>query len=90
MAFPTPRCVGVLVFWHLSTHGGFGKIFVPSSQQFFFVPRKFIISGEPIPGSQVTFTPLPAAPGKTDPQAGFAVIDNTKRVQLTVPSRVGA
>jgi len=89
VAFPSPRLIGLLLFWHLSENGGFGKVLIPSTNELFFLARKLIISGVPLTGSQVTFTPLPAAPGKVDPQAGFAVIDNTKIVrQFKVP--VGA
>jgi hypothetical protein len=79
--FP-PRLKGVLIFWHLSENGGFGKIFVPDNvQQIFFLHRKLINSGVPIPGSTVEFIPIPAAPNKVLPQASEAAIDNTRIVR---------
>jgi hypothetical protein len=75
------RRVGVLVFWHVSENGGFGKVFLPSTKELFFLHRKLISSGLPMPGSTVTFTPIPASPGKALPQASEAVIDNTRLVR---------
>jgi hypothetical protein len=77
----SPRHVGVLVFWHVSENGGFGKVFLPSTKELFFLHRKLITSGLPMPGSTVTFIPIPASPGKTLPQASEAVIDNTRLVR---------
>ena len=86
-ALPRPRRVGVLYFWHISKSGGFGKVLVPSTHEFFFIHRKLILSGEPIVGSPVEFTPAPAPEGKVNNLATHAVIDNTKRVRaLDVPS----
>jgi hypothetical protein len=82
MAFlPPSRRVGVLSFWHISENGGFGKVLVSFTKEVFFIHRKFIISGEPIPGAQVTFTPTPPLEGKVYPQATQAVIDNTKIIR---------
>lgn len=67
------RLTGVLLFWHISEGGGFGRILVPSAGQF-FLHRKLIISGDPVPGSAVTFTPLPPLEGKIYPRASAAVI----------------
>jgi hypothetical protein len=84
---PLPRRVGVLYFWHISKSGGFGKVLILSNQELFFLHRKLIVSGEPIVGSPVEFTPAPPPQGKTDPAATFAVIDNAKRVRaLDVPN----
>jgi hypothetical protein len=81
-----PRRVGVLYFWHISKSGGFGKVLIPSTREFFFVHRKLIVSGEPIVGSPVEFTPAPAPEGKINALATHAVIDNSKRVRaLDVP-----
>jgi hypothetical protein len=77
----SPRHVGVLVFWHVSENGGFGKVFLPSTKELFFLHRKLITSGLPVPGSTVTFTPIPPSPGKTLSQASDAVIDNTRLVR---------
>lgn len=71
------RLHGVLFFWHLSANGGFGKVITPD-QQLFFLHRKLIVSGDPIPGSGVTFTPLPPLEGKKLPRAADAVIENSK------------
>ena len=71
----------MLYFWHISKSGGFGKVLIPSTRELFFLHRNFILSGEPVVGSPVEFTPAPAAEGKPDPQATHAVIDNTKRVR---------
>lgn len=76
----SPRRIGTLLFWHISENGGFGKILVPSTQELFFLHRKLILSGQPIPGSSVTFEPLPPLEGKVHPRASRAVIDNTKIV----------
>jgi hypothetical protein len=82
----TPRLTGVLAFWHLSAHGGFGKVFISATAELFFIYRKLIVSGLPIPGSIVTFTPIPAPEGRMLREAGEAVIDNTKLVRaLDVP-----
>lgn len=70
---PSPRRTGVLLFWHISDNGGFGRVLVPSAGQF-FLHRKLILSGEPVPGSTVTFTPLPPLAGKVHPRASAAVI----------------
>jgi hypothetical protein len=77
----SPRRVGVLVFWHLSENGGFGKVFLPSTKELFFLHRKLILTGLPLPGSTVTFTPIPPSPGKILRQASEAVIDNTRLVR---------
>lgn len=82
----SPRRTGVLIFWHMSKSGGFGKILILSTREFFFIHRKLIVSGEPIVGSPVEFTPAPPPPGKVHPTATLAVIDNSKRVRaLDVP-----
>jgi hypothetical protein len=87
----SPRRTGVLIFWHISESGGFGKILIQSTRELFFIHRKFIISGVPFPGAQVTFTPEPPLEGKVYPQATEAVIDNTKIIRgLKVPDKVGA
>jgi hypothetical protein len=84
MAFlPSPRRTGVLVFWHLSESGGFGKVLIPSTKELFFLHRKLILSGEPIPGSSVTFTPIPPLAGKVLPQASAAAIDTKRIVRAT-------
>jgi hypothetical protein len=83
---PTPRLIGTLAFWHLSAHGGFGKVFVPATKEMFFIYRRLIVSGVPMPGSTVTFTPIPAPEDRMLREAGQAVIDNTKLVRaLDVP-----
>jgi hypothetical protein len=69
------------VFWHVSENGGFGKIFLPSTKELFFLHRRLILSGVPIPGCTVAFTPIPPSPGKALPQASEAVIDNTRLVR---------
>jgi hypothetical protein len=82
----TPRLTGVLAFWHLSAHGGFGKIVDLRTKEMFFVYRRLIVSGVPMPGSTVVFTPIPAPEGRMLREAGEAVIDNTKLVRaLDVP-----
>jgi hypothetical protein len=82
----SPRRTGVLIFWHISKSGGFGKILIPSTKELFFLHKNHIVSGEPFVGSPVTFTPLPPLAGKVHPQATKAAIDNTKRVRaLDVP-----
>ena len=75
------RRIGVLIFWHLSEHGGFGKIIIPATQELFFIYRKLIVSGEPVPGATVTFTPIPPLEGRLLPRAGDAVIDNSRPVR---------
>jgi hypothetical protein len=80
LSLPSPRRRGVLLFWHLSENGGFGKVLIPSTHELFFLHRELIISGEPIPGAAVTFTPIPALAGKVHPQATHCVIDNTQTV----------
>lgn len=80
-SLPSRRCTGVLVFWHVSENGGFGKVFLPSTKELFFLHRNLIVSGVPLPGSRVIFTPIPASPGKVLPQASEAVIDNTRLVR---------
>jgi hypothetical protein len=80
-SLPSRRCTGVLVFWHVSENGGFGKVFLSSTKELFFLHRKLITSGLPMPGSSVTFTPIPPSPGKALPQASEAVIDNTRLVR---------
>jgi hypothetical protein len=85
-SLPSARRTGVLIFWHVSENGGFGKIFVPSTGKLFFVHRKLIVSGVPLPGSTVTFVPIPPSPGKVLPQASQAIIDNTRITRaLKVP-----
>ena len=74
MSIPSPRYKGVLLFWHISEHGGFGKVLVPSSKEVFFLHRKLILSGEPVPGATVTFTPLPPLEGAVNNRAGDAII----------------
>jgi hypothetical protein len=82
----TPRLTGVLAFWHLSAHGGFGKVFVPATKEMFFIYRRLIISGLPIPGSVVNFTPIPTPEGRMLREAGEAAIDNRRVVRaLDVP-----
>lgn len=73
MATPT-RLTGLLLFWHLSHTGGFGKILVPHLREQFFLHRDFIQSGDPLPGCCVTFTPAPAAEGKPHRRAMEAVV----------------
>jgi hypothetical protein len=87
-----PRLTGVLAFWHLSRGGGFGKVFVPTTKEMFFIYRRLIVSGLPIPGSVVVFTPIPTPEGRMLREAGEAAIDNTKLVRaLDVPCfRAGA
>lgn len=75
-SFTFPRRTGVLLFWHLSENGGFGKVLIPSSKELFFLHRKLIVSGDPIPGATVTFTPTPPLEGKVHPRASDAVIHN--------------
>ncbi len=75
-SLPSPRRTGVLLFWHLSENGGFGKVLIPSTKELFFLHRKLILSGEPIPGAAVTFTPIPPLEGKVLPRASAAVIGN--------------
>lgn len=83
----SPRRTGVLIFWHISKSGGFGKILIPSTKELFFLHKNHIVSGEPFVGSPVTFTPQPPLAGKVNSQATKAVIDNTRRVRaLDVPS----
>jgi hypothetical protein len=77
----SPRRTGVLLFWHLSNNGGFGKIIIPDTAELFFIHRKFISSGHPIVGSPVSFVPAPPLEGKVYPQALACVIDNTKIVR---------
>jgi hypothetical protein len=85
------RLSGVLIFWHLSKSGGFGKILVYDRKTLFFLHRQLIESGVPIPGSIVSFIPIPASPGKVLPQASAAAIDNSKIIRaLEVTSKVGA
>jgi hypothetical protein len=81
-----PRRTGVLIFWHISKSGGFGKILIPSTKELFFLHKNHVVSGEPFVGSPITFTPVPPLAGKVHPQATKAVIDNSKRVRaLDVP-----
>ena len=75
-SLPSSRRTGVLLFWHLSENGGFGKVLIPSTKELFFLHRKLILSGEPIPGATVTFTPLPPLAGKVLPRASAAIIGN--------------
>jgi hypothetical protein len=77
----SPRRTGVLLFWHLSNNGGFGKVFIPSTGELFFVHRNHISSGQPIVGSPVSFVPAPPLEGKVYPQATACIIDNTKIVR---------
>ena len=79
----SPRRHGVLYWWQLSKSGGQGKVFIPATREMFFICRRFIISGEPIVGSAVTFTPGPIPEGKRYPQATQAVIDNTQPISLS-------
>ena len=85
----SPRRVGVLVFWHLSSHGGFGHVLIPSTQERFFIHRSFIKSGQPLVGSSVSFVPAPPIEGKIYPQATQAIIDNTRIVQATKTAKAG-
>jgi hypothetical protein len=78
-SLPSSRRTGVLLFWHLSENGGFGKVIIPLTNELFFLHRKLILNGEPIPGSIVTFTPLPPLEGKVHPRASDAVITARKR-----------
>jgi len=80
-SLPSPRRTGVLLFWHLSENGGFGKVLIPSTNEVFFLHRRLILSGEPIPGSSVTFTPLPPLEGKVLPRASDAVIVGKARAR---------
>jgi hypothetical protein len=83
---PTLRLTGVLAFWHLSRGGGFGKVFVPSTKEMFFIYRRLIVSGLPMPGSTVTFMPIPTPEGRMLREAGEAVIDNRRVARaLDVP-----
>jgi len=86
-SLPSPRRSGVLLFWHLSEHGGFGKILVPATEESFFVHRNFITSGEPVVGSSVSFIPVPAPEGRKHPQATDCIIDNTQLVRQSTCAR---
>jgi hypothetical protein len=77
----SPRRIGLLLFWHMSENGGFGKVFIPSTRELFFIHRKFITAGQPIVGSTVSFIPAPPLEGKVYPQALACVIDNTKIIR---------
>jgi hypothetical protein len=77
-----PRRIGFLISWHLSKNGGFGHVYVPLTQQHFFLHRELIVMGEPTLGARVIFTPAPAKEGTRHMQATQAVID-TKTKPLT-------
>jgi hypothetical protein len=71
------RLTGVLASWHISAHGGYG--FADVGRERFFFPRRYIISGDPIPGSTCTFTPAPRANLEVKfPQALNVVITRSK------------
>jgi hypothetical protein len=74
------RRQGVLLFWHLSEHGGFGKVIVLSTRELFFIHRKMILSGEPIVGSPVSFIPLPPLEGAINWRASEAIISKPAKV----------
>jgi hypothetical protein len=80
-SLPSPRRTGVLLFWHVSENGGFGKVLIPSTKELFFLHRKLITSGQPIVGSLVSFVPAPPLEGKVLPRATDCAIDNTKIVR---------
>ena len=81
------RLVGTLIFWRLSERGqrsmsggGFGLISVNNSVgELFFLTKNRILSGEPTPGNQVTFTPLPKLPDEQHRMASEAVITRANK-----------
>jgi hypothetical protein len=80
----TERFVGTLVFWRLSergqrstTGGGFGL--VSANGEHFFLTKNRILSGEPLPGNQVSFTALPKLPDEEHRKASEAVISRPLR-----------
>jgi hypothetical protein len=62
------RIFGTLESWHASEHGGFGFVTTPSGGKY-FLHRKYIKSGSPIPGASAVFEVLPPAAGTTNPRA---------------------
>ena len=69
------RLKGTLEYWKISTSGGFGHVVVGEMK--FFLHKNNILSGDPIPGSSVEFTPLPPVKeNKKYCRAGEAVIEN--------------
>lgn len=75
-SLPSSRRTGILSAWYHSKNRG--TVLDPKTNEFFFICKYFIVAGEPIVGSAVTFTPRPAKEGTSFPQAGFAVIDSGK------------
>ncbi len=83
------RRIGLLFSWSLSEHGGYGKILVPATSQRYFIHRSSIVSGDPLPGSSVSFLAAPPVAGAKYPQAVDCVIDNTQVVKNCRPCDKG-
>lgn len=73
------RLHGILIFWRLSKSGGFGLIQTGPPNGLYFLHGKRILSGRPLPGGRVTFTPLPKLADDEHPKATEAIITESKR-----------
>jgi len=80
------RRTGVLIGWRLSKSGGHGRIFIPTTGEFYFICKNFISSGVPLVGSAVTFTPGPLLEGRRHAAALDCSIDNARIIRaMPVP-----
>ena len=76
------RFFGILKCWYASENGGWGYILTAKGEKY-FVHRKFIKSGQPLPGSSCIFTPQLPLNDKLLPQAFQVVINSNTTAART-------